>query len=263
MIQGIKKANPKRPQVVSDTSEEKLVRHKCVGCKKQFLAYRRSDHHDLKTCDNCLRLKEIPVELVPESSTNIEKPEPVQPILQPILTPVEDVAAVLPVCEVKDLSPIEIVESVKQETVDEVVEKPEEESTVPLPIPCRIGSYSVRQKILHENHFLSIGDIVSLRNEGTDYYAQITVFVESVFCEKYAALIWLLPTTSRSSVDVGFDPFSFVYGPEDESFYDVRQLKFIMHPPTQFYKRFIPPVPKNSDILGIKHKYKVNCKRKV
>lgn len=259
MLHGVKKSNLRR-SVVSKVVEERLVRDKCVTCKKLFLAYRPENHPDLKTCDNCLSLKEV-TEPAPENIEKIEKalPEQVQTVVQTIQTPSEE--PVSRVCEEKELPKTEISENEKQEDVENV-KKPDEENTVPSPIPCRLGSYSVRHKIMHNNYFLSIGDIVSLRSEGTNYYAQITIFIESVFCEKYAALIWLLPTTSRSSADVGFDPFAFVYGPEDESFYDVRQLKFVMHPPTQFYKRFIPPVPKNSDISIMKHKYKVNCKRK-
>lgn len=252
MLHGIRKPNSRRPVVsnVVKESEEKLVRDKCSNCKKLFLASRPHDHHDLKTCDNCLALKKVP-DVAGENTyqkVGNNLPEPVPQLQNHLENPTSRL------CEITEFS-----ENEKHKKVENAGNTADENLTN---IPSRLGSYSVRHKIMHNDYFLNIGDIVSLHSEGINYYAQITVFIESEFCEKYAALIWLLPTTLRSNDDVGFDPFAFVYGPQDESFYDVKQLKFVMHPPTQFYKSFIPPVPKNSEILGFKHKHKVNSKRK-
>lgn len=118
------------------------------------------------------------------------------------------------------------------------------------------NSYSVVPQAFCNDFLFKVGDIVSLQENGCTYYAQIRVLVEDLFSEKYATLIWLLPT-SVANFKGDFNPYTFTYGPQDEWFYSIRDISFVMHPPTDFYKRFITPVPKNSNLDHvIKYKFK-------
>ncbi|XKL59680.1 hypothetical protein PGB90_000696 [Kerria lacca] len=127
----------------------------------------------------------------------------------------------------------------------------------------KLDTFSILHKIMYDNFCFNVGDIVSLQNDDCTYYAQIIIFIEDSFCEKYAALIWLLPTMS-SFEKSGFDPFTFTYGPQDESFYNMKEIHFVMHPPTDYFKRFIPFLPEISNITPIvREKFKPNSKRKI
>ncbi|XP_065203928.1 GATA zinc finger domain-containing protein 1 [Planococcus citri] len=126
------------------------------------------------------------------------------------------------------------------------------------------GKYDVVSRVFHNNFLYSVGDIISLRNKNSIYYAQIRVIVEDTFSEKYVAVIWLLPTQCKTAASKDFNPYTFTYGPQDEWFYNLNDVSFVMHPPNQFFKRFIPPVPKNSDLNHvIKYKFKSTAKRKL
>lgn len=60
--------------------------------------------------------------------------------------------------------------------------------------------------------YYQIGDVVSVIDEqdGKPYYAQIRGFIQDQYCEKSAALTWLLPTLS--SPRDHFDPASYIIG---------------------------------------------------
>lgn len=51
--------------------------------------------------------------------------------------------------------------------------------------------------------------------EGGTYYAQLRGFLQDQYCEKSAAVTWLIPTQS-SPADGSFDPHTFILGPEEE-----------------------------------------------
>lgn len=58
-----------------------------------------------------------------------------------------------------------------------------------------------------------MGDIVSVRgHDGGIYYAQIRGLLEDQFCEKSAALTWLLPTENSPPPEKGFDPDTYIVG---------------------------------------------------
>lgn len=124
------------------------------------------------------------------------------------------------------------------------------------------GGYAVVHKTLCNDFMYKIGDIVFLRVDGRKYYAQIRILVEDSFSEKYAALIWLLPSTETDLED-GFNAFTFMYGPQDTFLYELRNLTFVMHPPTEYYKRFVYPLPRSTQFSHFtKCKHKTSNKRK-
>lgn len=60
--------------------------------------------------------------------------------------------------------------------------------------------------------YYQIGDVVSVVDEqdGKIYYAQIRGFIQDQYCEKSAALTWLIPT--QASPKDCFDPASYIIG---------------------------------------------------
>lgn len=125
----------------------------------------------------------------------------------------------------------------------------------------KVSSYTVLQRVLFNNFLYSVGDIVSLEDDSNTYYAQIRILIEDLFCQKYAALMWLLPTEITNSSSHTFNPYVYTYGPQDDWFYNIEELQFIMHAPTNAYKQFIAPTPKCTNITHIRIKPKP--KRKI
>lgn len=60
--------------------------------------------------------------------------------------------------------------------------------------------------------YYQIGDVIKVTDEddGRPYYAQIRGFVQDQYCEKSAALTWLIPTQA-SPKDL-FDPATYIVG---------------------------------------------------
>lgn len=60
--------------------------------------------------------------------------------------------------------------------------------------------------------YYQIGDVVSVVDEqdGKPYYAQIRGFIQDQYCEKSAALTWLIPTLASPRDQ--FDPASYIIG---------------------------------------------------
>lgn len=63
--------------------------------------------------------------------------------------------------------------------------------------------------------YYQIGDVVSVIDEqdGKPYYAQIRGFIQDQYCEKSAALTWLIPTLASPRDQ--FDPASYIVGELD------------------------------------------------
>jgi GATA zinc finger domain-containing protein 1 len=67
---------------------------------------------------------------------------------------------------------------------------------------------------------MKMGDIVSVRgHDGGIYYAQIRGLLEDQFCEKSAALTWLLPTENSPPPEKGFDPDTYIIGETSNCFF--------------------------------------------
>lgn len=60
--------------------------------------------------------------------------------------------------------------------------------------------------------YYQTGDVIKVTDEddGKPYYAQIRGFMQDQYCEKSAALTWLIPT--QSSPKDQFDPGTFIVG---------------------------------------------------
>ena len=66
--------------------------------------------------------------------------------------------------------------------------------------------------------YYQTGDVIKVTDEedGKPYYAQIRGFVQDQYCEKSAALTWLIPT--QSSPKDRFDPGTYIVGEQCEIF---------------------------------------------
>lgn len=60
--------------------------------------------------------------------------------------------------------------------------------------------------------YYQTGDVIKVTDEedGKPYYAQIRGFVQDQYCEKSAALTWLIPT--QASPKDQFDPGTYIVG---------------------------------------------------
>lgn len=60
--------------------------------------------------------------------------------------------------------------------------------------------------------YYQTGDVIKVTDEddGKPYYAQIRGFMQDQYCEKSAALTWLIPT--QSSPKDQFDPGTYIVG---------------------------------------------------
>ena len=61
-----------------------------------------------------------------------------------------------------------------------------------------------RDSVYHNGINYTIGDIVSLidADDGTTYFAQIKGFLQDQFCEKSAAITWLIPNANKQFKEV-------------------------------------------------------------
>lgn len=66
--------------------------------------------------------------------------------------------------------------------------------------------------LLHQGVYYQIGDVIKVVDEedGKPYFAQIRGFVQDQYCEKSAALTWLIPT--QSNPRDYFDPGTYIVG---------------------------------------------------
>ncbi|XP_068067190.1 GATA zinc finger domain-containing protein 1 isoform X2 [Anomalospiza imberbis] len=91
--------------------------------------------------------------------------------------------------------------------------------------------------------YYQIGDVVSVVDEqdGRMYYAQIRGFIQDQYCEKSAALTWLIPT--QASPKDCFDPASYIIGPEEDLPRKMEYLEFVCHAPSEYFKSRSSPFP--------------------
>lgn len=66
--------------------------------------------------------------------------------------------------------------------------------------------------------YYQTGDVIKVTDEedGKPYYAQIRGFIQDQYCEKSAALTWLIPT--QSSPKDHFDPGTYIVGEQWQIF---------------------------------------------
>nr|XP_040146806.1 GATA zinc finger domain-containing protein 1 [Ictidomys tridecemlineatus] len=82
----------------------------------------------------------------------------------------------------------------------------------PIKAPESVSTIITAESIFHKGVYYQIGDVVSVIDEqdGKPYYAQIRGFIQDQYCEKSAALTWLIPTLSSPRDQ--FDPASYIIG---------------------------------------------------
>ncbi|XP_023991326.1 GATA zinc finger domain-containing protein 1-like isoform X2 [Salvelinus fontinalis] len=102
---------------------------------------------------------------------------------------------------------------------------------------------SVSTIITSESVFYKMGDVIKVTDEddGRPYYAQIRGFIQDQYCEKSAALTWLIPTQA-SPKDL-FDPATYIVGPEEDLPRKMEYLEFVCHAPSEYFKSRSCPYP--------------------
>nr|XP_002713853.4 GATA zinc finger domain-containing protein 1 isoform X1 [Oryctolagus cuniculus] len=113
----------------------------------------------------------------------------------------------------------------------------------PIKAPESVSTIITAESIFYKGVYYQIGDVVSVIDEqdGKPYYAQIRGFIQDQYCEKSAALTWLIPTLS--SPRDRFDPASYIIGPEEDLPRKMEYLEFVCHAPSEYFKSRSSPFP--------------------
>ncbi|XP_034489749.1 keratin, type I cytoskeletal 10 isoform X2 [Drosophila innubila] len=100
------------------------------------------------------------------------------------------------------------------------------------------------KSVFYKGSYMQIGDIVSIvDSEHNVYYAQIRGLLVDAYCEKSAFLTWLIPTQDSPDPRDGFDPATYLIGPDEELSRKLCYLEFIMHAPSNYYFDRTTPFP--------------------
>ncbi|XP_074756377.1 GATA zinc finger domain-containing protein 1 isoform X1 [Athene noctua] len=113
----------------------------------------------------------------------------------------------------------------------------------PIKAPESVSTIITAESIFYKGVYYQIGDVVSVVDEqdGKTYYAQIRGFIQDQYCEKSAALTWLIPT--QASPKDCFDPASYIIGPEEDLPRKMEYLEFVCHAPSEYFKSRSSPFP--------------------
>nr|XP_014085956.1 GATA zinc finger domain-containing protein 1 [Bactrocera oleae] len=115
---------------------------------------------------------------------------------------------------------------------------------LPLKTPVAQATTHVVESVFYKGTYLQVGDIVSLMDDKRNiYYAQIRGLLVDNYCEKSAYLTWLIPTQASPDPHDGFDPASYLIGPDEELSRKLSALQFIMHAPSNYYHDRTTPFP--------------------
>ncbi|CAH2058308.1 unnamed protein product, partial [Iphiclides podalirius] len=114
----------------------------------------------------------------------------------------------------------------------------------PLKAPTATATVVTSDSIFFKGSYMQVGDIVSMIDvEGGTYYAQIRGFLTDQYCEKSAVVTWLLPTKASPPPEQGFDPATYIIGPEEDLPRKLEYMEFVMHAPSDYYKASNTPYP--------------------
>ncbi len=80
-------------------------------------------------------------------------------------------------------------------------------------------------------------------DSGGIYYAQLRGFLTDQYCEKSCAITWLLPTINSPEPEDGFDPSTYVIGPEEDLPRKLDYFTFVMHAPDDYFYYKNAPYP--------------------
>lgn len=68
----------------------------------------------------------------------------------------------------------------------------------PVKAPTATATPVTNNFVFYKGTYFQVGDVVSMQDvDGAIYYAQIRGLLTDQYCEKSAAVTWLLPTTAR------------------------------------------------------------------
>lgn len=114
----------------------------------------------------------------------------------------------------------------------------------PIKAPSATATPITGDCVFYNGTYFQVGDIVALEDDdGNTYYAQLRGFLTDQYCEKSAAITWLLPTISSPSPNKLFDPATYILGPDEEITRKLDCMDFIMHAPSDYYKSRNTPYP--------------------
>ncbi|KAK9889419.1 hypothetical protein WA026_004692 [Henosepilachna vigintioctopunctata] len=114
----------------------------------------------------------------------------------------------------------------------------------PSKAPDAIATPVTSSSVFSLGTYYQIGDLVSIIGDDDNiYYAQIRGLLTDQYCEKSAVITWLLPTRESPPPNEGFDPATYIIGPEEDTPRSLRCMNFLMHAPSDYYKSVNTPYP--------------------
>ncbi|XP_061902130.1 GATA zinc finger domain-containing protein 1-like [Entelurus aequoreus] len=113
----------------------------------------------------------------------------------------------------------------------------------PIKAPESVATIITAESVFHKGVFYQIGDVIKVIDEedGKSYFAQIRGFVQDQYCQKSAALTWLLPT--QASPQDHFDAGTYILGPEEDLPRKMEYLDFVCHAPSEYFRSRSSPFP--------------------
>ncbi|XP_041101378.1 GATA zinc finger domain-containing protein 1 isoform X3 [Polyodon spathula] len=80
----------------------------------------------------------------------------------------------------------------------------------PIKAPEPVSTIITSESVFYKGVYYQVGDVIKVIDEEDrkPYYAQIRGFVQDQYCEKSAALTWLIPT--QASLGYQFDPATYI-----------------------------------------------------
>ncbi|XP_049788719.1 GATA zinc finger domain-containing protein 1 [Schistocerca nitens] len=114
----------------------------------------------------------------------------------------------------------------------------------PTKAPTAVATPVTSNYVFYKGSYFQVGDIVSVQDiDGGLYYAQIRGLLTDQYCEKSCVLTWLIPTTASPDPNEGFDPSTYIIGPDEELPRLLSCMEFVMHAPSDYYKNRKSPYP--------------------
>ncbi|XP_053594117.1 GATA zinc finger domain-containing protein 1 isoform X2 [Microplitis demolitor] len=115
----------------------------------------------------------------------------------------------------------------------------------PTKAPSSVATPVTSNFVFYKGSYFQVGDVVSVQDidDGGIYYAQIRGFITDQYCEKSAAITWLLPTVTSPPPEEGFSPETYIIGPEEDLPRRLECMEFIMHAPSDYYRLKNTPYP--------------------
>lgn len=124
----------------------------------------------------------------------------------------------------------------------------------PVKAPTATATPVTSNFVFYKGTYFQVGDIVSMQDvDGGIYYAQIRGLLTDQYCEKSAAVTWLLPTTASPPPDEGFTPETYIIGPEEDLPRKLECMEFVMHAPSDYFKLKNTPYPPMLTEKGISY----------